>query len=143
MAPQFIYRNLNAAKQGLPSWQYGPRPKQPLKGSDGQPLRHAVVVAANVTFRESAASWARCLANVQDRSCKSGWDVHAYAVGDIVAADESGMRQQFGAPVAITYDKANTGRFIRKDTGAPLAWCELVAFCADGHSRAFGRIVEA
>lgn len=143
----FIYRNLNAAKAGLPSWQYGPKPKQPVKGSDGQPLRHAIVLAANVTFRESAASWARCLRNVADRSCKSGWDVHAYAVGDVFGEADAALCAALrvasrAGRVAITYDKYGCGRFIRKDTGAPLAYCEFVHFRADGHCDAYGRITE-
>lgn len=136
----FIYRNLNAAKAGLPSWQYGPKPKQAIKGADGQPLRHENVWAADVTFRESPTSWARCLRNVQDKTCKSGWDVHAYAVGTVLVSAPAALGR--GAAVPITYDKARTGRFIRKDTGRVITFCEFVQFAPDGHCYASGRITE-
>ena len=134
---EFIYRNLNAAKQGLPSWQYGAKPKQPRKGRDGKPLRHADVYAADVTFRESPPSWRRCLRDALDPTTGKGWDVHAYAVArEIVAGVPAGMPR-----VAITYDKYGSGRFVRKSDGAALVSCQWVHFAADGHAYALGRIV--
>lgn len=128
----FIYRNLTAAKGGGPQWQMGEKPKQPLKDAQGKALRFADVFAHDVTFRESAASWRRCRAQAADPTCRQGWDVHAYAVGEIVDGVPEGAR------VAITYDKNGCGRFIRKDTGAVITYCEYVHFAADGHSYAVG-----
>lgn len=139
MPKQFLYRNLKA-KAGCPTWQYGAKPKQPLK-RDGKAIRFNEVLAFSVTFKESEASWRRCLRQANDPSVRSGWDVHAYACGQVIEASENGtVTRPQGNGVPITYDKNGCGRFIRKDTGQPIEYCAYVVFAADGHSYAYGYV---
>lgn len=136
----FIYRNLKA-KPGCPTWQYGASPKSPIKGRDGKPVRFAEVLVSNVTFKESEASWRRCLANARNPAVRAGWDVHAYACGDVVSAVTSGtVARPMGVVTPITYDKNGCGHFVRKDTGAVITYCEHVVFASDGHSYAIGQV---
>lgn len=136
----FIYRNLSAARGDGPQWQYGAKAKAPLKGSDGKPRRFAEILARNVTFQESAASHARCLRQLSEGKGK-GWDVHAYACGDVVSAVAEGkVLRPSGKVTPITYDKYGCGHFVRKDTGAVISYCEHVVFAADGHSYAIGDV---
>jgi hypothetical protein len=131
----YIYRNLTTGK-----WQFGDKPKAPWK-RDGKPLRFTAVVARHVSFHLSESSRQRCLKNLQTNS-KYGWDVHAYAVGTVIACTEQGdiADPVPGKPIAITYDKFNSGRFIRKDTGQPITYCQYVHFAADGHTYALGEV---
>ena len=137
MQRQYIYRNLTTGR-----WQYGSKPKQPHKGADGKAIRHSDVFAINVSFKESAASWRRCLANARNPASKQSWDVHAFAIGDIVDKIPASAMLP-GNRVAITYDKWNSGRFIRKDTGEAIAFCQFVWFASDGHCYAVGEIRNA
>lgn len=91
------------------------------------------ITIANVSFKLSEASRQRCLRNVADKSSKYGWDVHAFAVGVECAPDRR-------AGVEIRYDKFGCGLFVRRDNGAPVEWCEVVEFCADGRVIAKGQI---
>lgn len=139
MPKQYLYRNLKA-KAGAPTWQYGDKPKQPLK-RDGKAIRFNEVLAFSVTFKESEASWRRCLANANNPAVRSGWDVHAYANGVVVEASETGsVTRPNGPAIPITYDKQESGHFIRKDTGARIEYCAYVVFAADGHCYAYGYV---
>ncbi|HEY2474800.1 MAG TPA: hypothetical protein VGI19_08345 [Candidatus Cybelea sp.] len=132
----FVYRNLSTGK-----WQYGVSPKQPLKSADGKAIRFAEIHLANVTFKLSETSRQRCLRQLADPDSRHGWDVHAYACGDVIAAVASGtVARPAGKVTPITYDKHGCGKFIRKDTGAELEHCEHVVFAADGHSCVFGDV---
>lgn len=137
----FIYRNLSAARGQGPQWQFGPKPKAPVKDADGKPWRFAEIRAHGVTFKLSEVSRVRCLRQLAEGRGK-GWDVHAFACGDVVATSAAGftVARPNGAAVAITYDKCGTGRFIRKDTGAAIEFCAFVVFAADGHTYAYGEI---
>ena len=137
----FVYRNLKNPR--VVAWQYGPAPKAPLRGADDKPLQFAAIMLESVTFRESEAAWRRCHRNAHDPAVRAGWEVHAYACGEVVAAFHSASEAPT-APcdaVAITYDKEGCGRFIRKDTGAPITYCDHVYFAPNGHSYATGRII--
>lgn len=123
----YLYRNL---RTGL--WQYGDKPKQPVKGADGKAIGFSAVLMRDVTFKLSETSRQRCLRQLAEKM-GYGWDVHAYAVGEIVKDPA-----RYSCPIPITYDKAGTGQFIRKDTGATITSCELVLFAADGHCYAAG-----
>lgn len=140
MPKQYLYRNLKA-KAGCPTWQYGDKPKQPIKGSDGKAKRFNEVLAFSVTFKESEASWRRCLAASRNPAVRHGWDVHAYANGVVVEASEQGsVTRPNGPAIPITYDKNGCGHFIRKDTGARIEYCAYVVFASDGHSYAYGYV---
>lgn len=128
----FLYRNL---RTGL--WQLGERPV----ASAAWP-RHREVLLAGVTFRRSERSWERCLRNAQTPGTKQGWEVHAFAVGTVLAAGDTVEAPAGEQRVPVTYDKWGTGKFVRKDTNAPLAYCELIHFRADGHADAIGQIEE-
>lgn len=129
----YIYRNLSAARGNKPQWQYGEKPKKPVG-------KFAEILARDVTFKLSEASRQRCLRQLAEKRGK-GWDVHAYAIGDVLSAVASGtVARPSGKITAITYDKFGCGRFVRKDNGAAIERCAYVVFAADGHTYAIGSI---
>lgn len=136
----FVYRNLSAARGNGPQWQYGDKPKQPVK-ANGKPAKFAEILAFGVSFKLSEASRLRCLRQLAEGKGK-GWDVHAYARAIEVkdAVTDGSVARPSGVGVPITYDKFGTGRFVRKDTGAAIEYCAYVFFAADGHTYAYGYI---
>jgi hypothetical protein len=133
-AAHYVYRNLRTRK-----WVIAERPKSAAAWPNVER-----VTLRDVTFKESAKAWARCLRNVGDKATKHGWEVHAYAFGEVIpAGDERAERIAAGGPkmrpVPISYDKLGCGRFVRKDNGQPITWCEFVQFTAAG-AVAYGEV---
>lgn len=123
----YVYRNLRVKNRVEWVIADAPQAKKAWRRSDH-------VTIANVSFKLSEASRQRCLRNKANPASKYGWDVHAFAAGiEITAADRR-------PGIEISYDKYGCGFFVRKDTGAPIDWCEQVEFCADGRVIARGAI---
>lgn len=122
----YVYRNLRVKNRV--EWVIADKPEARKAWR-----RDDHITIANVSFKLSEASRQRCLRNVADKSSKYGWDVHAFAAGTECAPDRR-------AGVEIRYDKFGCGLFVRRDNGAPVEWCEVVEFCADGRVIAKGAI---
>lgn len=133
-APVWVYRNLRVKTRV--EWVIADKPE-----SRASWRRDDHVTIANVSFKLSEASRLRCLRNLADKSSKYGWDVHAFACGaEVAPGSASAASIPSGPGIEIRYDKFGCGLFVRRDNGAPVEWCELVEFCADGRVIAKGAI---
>ena len=123
----YIYRNLTTGR-----WHLRVKPKASKARLAGE-CDLASVAMRDVTFRASETVAAWCL----KREAESGKPtrlVHAYAVGERVAAVPQGER------VRISYNHRRGAVFYRCDTGAAISHCAYVAFEADGNAYAIGAI---
>ena len=128
MSATYCYRNLRYG-----GWSLGDAPK-----SRATNPRHRTVLLADVRFHVNAASQRWMVKRLTERGTRDKL-VHAFAYGELQAVDGAAPQ---GARTPIAYHPYECGKFIRRDSGAPLAWCEAVFFGPEGECFAIGRVEE-
>jgi hypothetical protein len=85
--------------------------------ANGKVIGHAAeCILANVTFHVSEATRQRVIRN----HCR---EVHAWAIGELI-----NDLAPHGERIAVTYRPFESGSFVRRDNGAPIAGAPFVHF---------------